>query len=477
MTPHSPTTQTSPWQPVWEILRFELQDSLRTRFVLQAFGFFLVVGLLVMHVKGSDVLFFPLLRPALGLDTKPGELIPYANSPLAIMQTVGYFAGIPLAIVVAGIFTDRATKDFTANMDGLLFTSPLKEWQFATGRMIASFFISLIISLGLGLGLLLGAALPWMAPERIGPTHLLSYLQPYLYSVIPNIVIFGLLSFALGLLTRRTLTSYLAIVGLWFATSIITAIFSLLNLDQVWSLVAQPLFPSNQIDYAVRFWTKIEQNTLRVPFAPVIWLSRLIYLGLSLAFFAWVWRRFSFAGIATAGPNPRLERFLDWAEQRLLFWKTPSPPALPATASPTRSAAAAAPTTHRHYGPGAQLQHGWRIALMELRRLLWNPLVLAILSISILVLMVLTGTSIRDNSGEPALPATVFIVEMASLVMNFLAPLLIIFLAGDLVWREREVKVAPLTIDQQPLRVGIDPLHKLIDKLPDDNRVAISEAS
>ena len=282
------------------------------------------------------------------------------------MQTVGYFAGIPLAIVVAGIFADRATKDFTANMDGLLFTSPLKEWQFATGRMIASFFISLMISLGLGLGLLLGSALPWMAPERIGPTHLLSYLQPYLYSVIPNIVIFGLLSFALGLLTRRTLTSYLVIVGLWFATSIITAIFSLLNLDQVWSLVAQPLFPSNQIDYAVRFWTKIEQNTLMVPFAPVIWLSRLIYLGLSLAFFAWVWRRFSFAGIATAGPNPRLERFLDWAEQRLLFRKTPSPPALPAEASPIRSAAVAAPTAHRHYGPGAQLQQGWRIALLLL---------------------------------------------------------------------------------------------------------------
>lgn len=110
MTPHSPTTQTSPWQPVWEILRFELQDSLRTRFVLLAFGFFLVVGLVVMHVKGSDVLFFPLLRPALGLDTKPGELIPYANSPLSIMQTVGYFAGIPLEIVVAGIFAIAPPK-------------------------------------------------------------------------------------------------------------------------------------------------------------------------------------------------------------------------------------------------------------------------------------------------------------------------------------------------------------------------------
>ncbi|HIK46418.1 MAG TPA: hypothetical protein IGR64_16280 [Leptolyngbyaceae cyanobacterium M65_K2018_010] len=457
---HPPTTP-APWQPVWEIVRFELRESFRTRFVLLAFGFFFVVGLLVMHVKGSDVLFFPALRPALGLDTKPGELIPYANSPLAIMQAVGYFAGIPLAIVVAGIFADRATKDFTANMDGLLFTSPLKEWQFATGRLIASAVISLVISLGLGLGLLLGAALPWMAPERIGPFNLASYVQPYLYSVIPNIVIFGLMSFALGLLTRRTLTSYLAIVGIWFATSIITFVLSLLNLDQFWQLVAQPFFPTYQIAYAVRFWTKIEQNTLNVPFAPVIWLSRLIYLGLSIAFFAWVWRRFSFAGMATAQPNPRLERFLDWAERRLLFWKTPSPPELSAEASPIRSASAVAPIAHRHYGPGAQLQHGWRIAQLELKRLLWNPLVLAILSISIVVLMVLLGTSIRDNSGEPALPATLFIVEMASLLMKFLAPLLIIFLAGDLVWREREVKVDPLS-DPLPVRSWAVVLGKLL---------------
>ncbi|QKD81486.1 hypothetical protein HPC62_04175 [Thermoleptolyngbya sichuanensis A183] len=128
----------SPWQPVWEIVRFELQDSLRTRSLLLGFGFFLVLGPLVMHINGSDVLFFPLLRQAAGTATRPGEMIPYANAPLAIMSTVGFLAGIPLAIVVAGIFADRATKDFTANMDGLLFTSPLKEWQFAAGRLRAN---------------------------------------------------------------------------------------------------------------------------------------------------------------------------------------------------------------------------------------------------------------------------------------------------------------------------------------------------
>lgn len=73
--------------------------------------------------------------------------MPYANAPLAIVQAVGFSASIPLAIVVSGIFADRATKDFTANMDGLLFTSPLKEWQFATGRLVASFVISLVIFL------------------------------------------------------------------------------------------------------------------------------------------------------------------------------------------------------------------------------------------------------------------------------------------------------------------------------------------
>jgi hypothetical protein len=34
-----------------------------------------------------------------------------------------------------------------------------------------------------------------------------------------------------------------------------------------------------------------------------------------------------------------------------------------------------------------------------------------------------------------------------------------------------------ITVDQQPIRAGIDPLHKLIDKLPDDNLVVLTEAT
>ncbi|QKD81484.1 hypothetical protein HPC62_04165 [Thermoleptolyngbya sichuanensis A183] len=34
-----------------------------------------------------------------------------------------------------------------------------------------------------------------------------------------------------------------------------------------------------------------------------------------------------------------------------------------------------------------------------------------------------------------------------------------------------------ITVDQPPIRAGIDPLHKLIDKLPDDNWGAVSKAS
>jgi len=457
----SPSTHPprSPWQPVWEIIRFELQESLRTRFVLLAFGFFFILGLLIIHLRGTDWPIADLYRQATSTATRPGELVPFANAPLAIMSTMDFIAGIPLAIVVAGIFADRATKDFTANMDGLLFTSPLKEWQFVTGRFVASFLISLVIFLGLGLGLLIGQGLPWMAAERIGPLQILGYIQPYLYQVIPNILIFGSLSFALGLLTRRTLTSYLAIVGLWFAISIVSALFSVLRLDPFWFVLGQPF--EGQVDYAVRFWTRVQQNTLTVPFAPVIWLSRLLYLGLSGAFFAWVWRRFSFSGPPTARPNARLERLLDWGEQRLLGWRGKPHPVV--EAEPPRAGAVSldAPTAHLHYGTGAQLNHVWRIAGMELKRLLWKPLVLAILAISILMLMVLVGTSLRDNSGAPALPATGSIVEMASLLVGFLAPLLIIFLAGDLVWHEREVKVDPLS-DPLPVRSWALVLGKLL---------------
>ncbi len=464
MTTHPSTPSTpspSPWQPVGEIIRFELQESLRNRFVLIAFGVFFAYGLLVMHVNGTDWRFSELLRQAIGTATKPGELIPYANSPLAIMKTIGFIAGIPLALVVSGIFADRATKDFAANIDGLLFTSPLKEWQFAAGRLIASFVISGVIFLGVGLGLLVGQALPWMDPNRIAPFNLLSYIQPYLYFVIPNILIFGLFSFALGLLTRRTLTSYLAIVGLDVASGIVAALFTVLKFDPLWNVLVQPL-TSSSIEYTVRFWTRVQQNTDMVPFAPVIWLSRLLYLGLSIAFFAWVWRRFSFSGIATAPPNPRLERLLDWGEQRLMFWRAKATKGeLAATANHRGEVSLPPPSVHLYYGNGAQWGHVWRIAQLEFKRLCWNPLVMSILALSLVMLVALTSTSLQDGTGAKILPITGMMIQLMALLAKLLAPLLLIFLAGDLVWRDRDVKIDPLS-DPLPVRSWVLVLGKLL---------------
>lgn len=456
MTTHPPisssprSSTTSSWQPVWEIVRFELYESFRTRFLLIGFGFFFLIGLLTTIVNGSDLPVFEFIRSSLGGTTKPGELVPYTNAPLKIMQVMGASI-IFLVLVAIGIFADRATKDFTNNIDGLLFTSPLKEWQFVTGRFLASFLITLFISLGLAVGMLLGLAFPWMDPSRIGPVNLLSYVQPYLYLVIPNILIFGLFSFGIGLLTRRTLASYLGLLGIWVFGGILDSVVGLFQLDPFFRVLVNP-FGINTIDYAVRFWTKVQQNTLNVPFAPVIWLSRLFFLALSGAFFIWVLRRFSFSGIASS-PNSHLEKVLNWVEQRLVFWKAPTKSGSePAAENPTiGELSLQQPTAHLHYGTGAQLGNVWRITRMELKRLIGNPLVLGILAIAIVVMVVGIIASVVNAPRVGMVPATAFILDVVNNVVKFLAPLLIIFLAGDLVWREREVKVDPLS-DPLPVR-------------------------
>jgi ABC-type transport system involved in multi-copper enzyme maturation permease subunit len=450
-----PAAAPSEWRPVWEIIRFELMESLRTRFLLITFGVFFIIGFLTILATGTDWPIFAALRSPV----RPGELIPYATSPLAIMNIISQ-ANILLAIVAVGIFADRATKDFAYSVDGLLFTTPLQEWQFAAGRFIAAFLISLFISLGLGVGLLLAQALPWMDPVRIAPFNFLSYVQPYLYLVIPNLLIFGLFSFATGLLTRRTLPSYLALVGLIFAGSIVVSLFRVLNLDQFFLVLAQP-FGNGTIDYTVRFWTKVQNNTLTVPFAPIIWLSRLLFLALSVAFFAWVWRRFSFAGATSSAPGSRLGQLLEWGEQRLMFWMAQLQPE-PAAGNPKAGEALAQlPAARPSYGYGAQVRQVWHIAKTELQRLVWKPLFLAVLTISILIMVVLVGSSIRDGSGALTLPITGYLVEVISLMLSFLAPLLIIFLAGDLVWREREAKVDAL-IDPLPVRSWVVVVGKLL---------------
>ena len=452
MTTHHPTTPPphllpppSPWQPVWEIIRFELRESLRTRFLLATFAMFFVGTLLYMHTTGTTLGASILAKLGLVPALRPGALVPYANAPLAIMKI--FATTSPLWILVAlGVFAERATKDFTNNVDALVFTTPLKEQQFVAGRFIASFLISFFITLSCGLALLLGSALPWMDPARIAPFNLLSYFQPYGYLVIPNLLIFGFLSFGLGLLTRRTLPSYLALVALTLAAEIIRSLFSILRFSPFWITLVSPS-GIETVDYAVRFWTQVERNTLSVPFVPVIWLSRLLFLGLSAAFFLWVLRSFSFSGVATRPPS-WLEKGLEWGERRLSFLTRRHQPE-PAAGNPPAGVVVSGqpPTVQPHYGSQAQLRHVWRIALAELQRLIGNPLVLGILAVSVVALMgmLVYQLSMAAGSGRTSLPVTGQMVRVVDIILSLFAPLLIIFLAGDLVWRERDVKMAPLS--------------------------------
>ncbi|MUG96926.1 hypothetical protein F7734_33130 [Scytonema sp. UIC 10036] len=457
MTTHPPIhpSTTSSWRSIGEIIRFELQESLRTRFLLGAFGVFFALQLIGIHLSGTD--WIEKTFSSVGTP-EPGELIPYVTSPLAIMQAIAGLMGL-LMIVVAGIFADRASKDFAYNVDGLIFTTPIKEWQYVTGRLIASFLISLIVSLSLGLALLIGQALPWMEPTKIAPFNLLSYIQPYLYIVLPNLLIFGLFSFALGSIAHRTLPGYLAVVGLMFASSLLQQLFRALKLNDFLVALSEP-FGNQSINYTVQFWTKVQQNTLSIPFAPIIWLSRLLFLALSIAFFGWVWQRFSFSG-ATTRPHSPLEHWLEWGERRLAFWISRRHPE-PESGNPqVGELTLQQPTLHLAHGYGAQLRHVWRIALLELRRLIWNPLVLSVLVISILLSVILQSLSLSEFYGTPVLPVTGQMVQTATRSILFLSQLLIIFLAGDLVWRERDVAVQPLS-DPLPVRSWALMLGKLL---------------
>lgn len=447
----SPPSAISPWQPVWEIIRFEFQDSLRARFSLVLFALFLVLGLVVIHVSASDVLFFPALRQAMDLNPRPGVLVPYANAPLRIMRVFTFLS--PLFILLtAGIFSERATKDFTSNMDGLLFTSPLKEWQFAAGRLIASVVLMMVISLGLGLGLMMGEALPWMASAHLAPFNLLANIQPYTYLIVPNILIFGILSFAMGLLTRRSLAGYLVLVAVLFFQVVLEAVLSILRAGPFVRALLNP-FGASQIEYAVQYWTKVEQNTLNVPFAAVIWLSRLLFLGLSVVFFAWVWRQFSFSGGASESRRA-FDRLLDWADRRLIGSRASDPTTLaPESAfSPdSRSITQSAPDAQAHHGFSTQVHNLWRIAQLDLKRLIGKPLVLTIVTTSLISTGFLTVLMFANGGNLPMIPTTGLVVDGLSAVITVVAPLLIVFLAGDLLWREREVMIDPLT-DSLPTR-------------------------
>ena len=273
----------------FEIFRFEIRYQLKNPvFVIAAVIFFLLT-------------FGAVTTDAVRIGGSIGAV--NRNAPFVIMQILQIMSMIGIFTTTAFV-ANAVNRDFEFGTHEIFFSTPVKKRDYLLGRFAGALVAAFGVFGGVVFGVLLGSFMPWLEPERIGPTTAAPYVLSLVVLVLPNLFLTGGIFFAIASLTRSMLWTFAGVIG-FFSVYLIAA-------TQVEKLENQRLvsildpFGGAAFDYATKWWTVAEKNTATLPLDGTLVLNRLLWMGVTVAILGFTYARFRFIALGSgAGKRHR----------------------------------------------------------------------------------------------------------------------------------------------------------------------------
>ena len=355
------------------------------------------------------------------------------NAPVAVAAglVVATLTGLLLAAALAA---DAATRDATIRLEPLFFTTPIRRYEYLGGRFLAAFALYALLLAFVPLGLMLMARF-LVAPELVGPFRVRTYVDAYLTIGLPSAFVTTAMLFAVAALSRSAVATYVGAVAIFFGTMISFATSTSALAGVELSGLLDP-FAFGAIRRITAGWTIAQRNATPVSFAGELLWNRVVWMLIALAVLgATVWR-FQMG-------HPASSRSI---ASRVLRRASASQ-GLEAPDAIGSSAHHPIPTATRHFGAHTRNRQTLAIARRAFLDVATSRGALVILAFA--VFRVLTGPEFLEHLGVPFHATTARVVAMMREgdppMILLLAPLLAIFYAGELVWKERDLRLASLT--------------------------------
>jgi ABC-type transport system involved in multi-copper enzyme maturation permease subunit len=420
---------------LWGIFRFELAYQARRGWP----WLFLAVLLVLSFLMARDAA----LADALYEDF-------HANSPFAIASTT-VFGTLIWLLVAPAVAGEAAARDVATRMYPLAYTAGVREVDYLGGRFLAALALNALLLLGVQLGMMLAFYSPGIDPAVIGPFRPAAYLTAYAIVALPNAVVATALQFAVAVRTGRAMTSYAGSLLLVFMGFFVA---SLLLYGRGLGTLLDPIGIRFLVEDLAHSWTTVERDTRLLGLEGAVLANRLLWLGVALATIAATHLRFRFAH--------RVVRDRPWRRTRRTDAHSPTPAGLCVAAS----APVVVPDVPRRFGVGIAARKTLAIAWTSFRTIAtsWAGLstfvAIPLLTVPVVVDQMVSG-------GVSVVPTTAHVLReltspiSAELSRWVIVPLLIVFFAGELVWREREARMGEIT-DATPGSEWVPLLGKLL---------------
>lgn len=214
------------------------------------------------------------------------------NSPLMInaliegMNRLMYFL-FP-TIIGASIY-----RDYKYNAHQIFYSYPFTKTNYLLGKFLSAFSITLLISIAIGLGIFIATLLPFGNQELLGPNIFWNYAQAYLWNVIPNMLLIGMIVFTVTTLSRSIYVGFISVIAIIILLSVVSSAASNLENEELAMLIDPTGMQS--LSYYTKYWTIDELNTHNLPLEKWYILNRAIWLGVTAIFAGVLFWLFNFS--------------------------------------------------------------------------------------------------------------------------------------------------------------------------------------
>jgi ABC-2 type transport system permease protein len=386
------------------------------------------------------VLFFfgmGFLLPVLGYGP-PGT---HLNSPFVVMQSVGLLS--LLTVFVLTVFCANAVaRDAEHGMKEIVYATSVGKLRYLTARFAGAVAAALTVFSCTVVGLYLAPLVGKVDPAKLGDPHPLAYLWALLVLALPNMLFAGAVVFALAVLTRSVLASYVGSVFLYMLYMVVS-----MMIGSPLMAGATPQSPQAMARAAVLdpfgisaffqqtwYWTPAQRDTQLLALDGYFLVNRLLVLGVAAAILFVTYRLFSFRLAAGARPA-----------------KAEEGSARPGGGGGRYGPAAVAPESVK--GRWAAL----RVAtLREFRATAASKSFLALQALWLCV----AAISVADGPVKYAdyrtrlYPTTGTLLEAIEVPLAFVATLMLVYFGAEVVWRERVVRADEI-VDATPAPDGV----------------------
>ncbi|MCH2450085.1 MAG: ABC transporter permease [Gracilimonas sp.] len=338
------------------------------------------------------------------------------NSPIAINGLLNEM-GIILYFFLPALIGGTIYRDYKHNMHSVLYSYPFKKWEYLLGKFMAGLTVSTFIMIAAALGIILGTITPGTNPELLGPFNLMSYIQPFLYYLIPNMIFFGAMVFAVVAFTRNINVAFIVILGFFLIQIFAQNLTS--NLDNKMLAALLDPYGAQANAYYTEYWTVFEQNENPLPWGEIILYNRLIWTGLGILIFGLVYRAFSFSQQAYSFNFFRKKKGETVTKKNFGSILTVN-----------------MPKVNMNFTFAENLKLAWELAKVDFRYIVsgWAFIIIGLIGLLISLSVILLGGEIF---GTDTLPVTWQMLQLPGTFFSLFINILTFLYAGMLIHRSR----------------------------------------